>query len=350
LYGFLSAFIALFYGFEVLRILEMRYGIFARLALAAAAVALIGGCAGLFDDVPGRYEKWAGLIDEMRAYERRIGFSETPNFLQIAEDQESFTYCGRVPRLQLPYSYEDPAIRWTHGISREECLALGRGEDVYFDEAEALGEIGTPLTRSMLDAPLERFLYLVFHEDCHDQFHFSAGIEEALCNVIAYQAMVAFTKERFGQASAEQRLVTGYVEMQSERSLLTRAYYRRLAVLYARYGRKELTSGALLRERDEVLRLTERVLGREAGTLNNVSIATDMTYDRYCPLFLSIHGLLGSDLARTVSFFKEVDARKPAPEQVMKRHKLRDEKSVAFIRAYEAAVIETVRRELESNL
>ena len=41
------------------------------------------------------------------------------------------------------------------------------------------------------------------------------------------------------------------------------------------------------------------------------------------------------------------NARKPAPEQVMKRHGLRDEKSAAFIRAYEAAVIETVRRELE---
>ena len=328
----------------------MRYGILARLALAAVALAVIGGCAqlrGLFEDVPGRYEKWAGLIEEMRAYESRIGFSETPNFLQIAEDQESYTYCGWAPRLQLPYSYEDPAIRWTHGISREECLALGRGEDVYFDEAEALGEIGTPLTRSMLDAPLERFLYLVFHEDCHDQFDFPAGIEEALCNVIAYQAMVGFAKEKFSPGSAELRLVAGYVGAQSERSLITRAYYRRLTVLYARYGRKELTAQALLRERDAVLRLAERVLAREAGSLNNVSIASDMTYDRYYPLFLSIHGLLGSDLQRTVVFFRMIDERKPVAEEVMKRHRLRDEKSVAFIRAYEAAVIEAVRRELE---
>ena len=328
----------------------MRYGILARLALAAVALAVIGGCAqlrGLFEDVPGRYEKWAGLIEEMRAYESRIGFSETPNFLQIAEDQESYTYCGWAPRLQLPYSYEDPAIRWTHGISREECLALGRGEDVYFDEAEALGEIGTPLTRSMLDAPLERFLYLVFHEDCHDQFDFPAGIEEALCNVIAYQAMVGFAKEKFSPGSAELRLVAGYVGAQSERSLITRAYYRRLTVLYARYGRKELTAQALLRERDAVLRLAERVLAREAGSLNNVSIASDMTYDRYYPLFLSIHGLLGSDLQRTVVFFRMIDERKPVAAEVMKRHRLRDEKSVAFIRAYEAAVIEAVRRELE---
>ena len=332
--------------------MEMRYGIFAKLIFAAVVIGLTGGCAelrGLFSDVPARYEKWAGMIDGMRAFERRIGFKETGNFLQLAEDQESFTYCGRASRLQLPYSYEDPAIDWTNGISREECVALGRGEDVYFDEAEALGEIGTPLTRSMLEAPLERFLYLVFHEDCHDQFEFPAGIEEALCNVIAYQAMVVFAREKYGPGSAEQRLVSTYVETQSERSLLTRAYYRRLAVLYARYGRKELTARALLRERDAVLRLAERVLAREPGSLNNVSIATDMTYDRHYPLFLSVHDLLGSDLARTVSFFKEVDARKPAREQVMKRYRIRDETSAAFIRAYEGAVIETVQRELDSR-
>jgi hypothetical protein len=328
----------------------MRSDIFARLALAVLVVTLAGACAelrGLFEGVPDRYEKWAGLIDEMRAYERRIGFSETPNFLQIAEDQESFTYCGHASRFRLPYSYEDPAIRWTHGVSREECLALGRDEDVYFDEAEALGEIGTPLTRSMLDAPLERFLYLVFHEDCHDQFDFPAGVEEALCNVIAYQAMVVFARDRFGPKSAEHALVAGYVDAQAERSLLTRAYYRRLAVLYARYGWKDLSAQALLNERDRVLRLAERVLAREAGSLNNVSIATDMTYDRHYPLFVSIHGFLGSDLARTVHFFRTVDARKPAPEQVMKRRGLRDEDSVDFVRGYEAAVIETIRRELD---
>jgi hypothetical protein len=103
-----------------------------------------------------------------------------------------------------------------------------------------------------------------------------------------------------------------------------------------------------MRERQTLFRLAERVLAREAGSLNNVSIATDMTYDRHYPLFVSIHDFLGSDLARTVHFFKTVDARKPAPEQVMKRQGLRDEKNLAFIRAYEAAVIDTIRAELDS--
>lgn len=331
----------------------MRSSIFARIALAALVVVLTGACAqfrGILGDSPGRYEQWAGLIGEVRAFERRIGFEETGNFLHFAEDRESFTFCGYASRLYLPYSYEDPAIRWTHDIEEEECRALGRGADVYFDAAEALGEIGTPLTRSMLGAPLERFLYLVIHEDCHDQFHLPAGIEEALCNVIAHRAMAAFGEEKFGPASPEHNAITRYVSVESERSLLTRAYYRRLASLYARHARKELPARALLRERDTVLRFAERVLSLDAGSLNIVSLATDMTYDRHYPLLVSAHDVLGSDLRRTVVFFKRVDALKPGRDRVRKQRSLDDDGSVEFIRAYEAAVVDTIRQELESHL
>jgi hypothetical protein len=322
-----------------------------RLALAALFVILTSACAqfrGIFADSPGRYEQWAGLIGEARAFERRIGFEDTGNFLHFAQDKESFTFCGYALRLYLPYSYEDPAIHWTYSVTEQECRAFGKNADIYFDAAEALGEIGTPVTRSMLGATPDRFLYLVFHEDCHDQFHLPAGIEEALCNVIAYRAVAAFGEAKFGSGSPEHAAITKYVSAESERSLLTRAYYRRLASLYARYERKELPERALLRERDAVLRLAERVLSRDAGSLNNVSLATDMTYDRYFPLLASIHDLLGSDLARTVIFFKRVDAVKPGRDQVMKQHALGDEDSAEFIRAYETAVVATIRQALES--
>jgi hypothetical protein len=324
---------------------------FVRLALAALVVALTGACAqfrGIFGDSPGRYEQWAGLIDEVRAFERRIGFEDTGNFLHFAEDQESFTFCGYASRLYLPYSYEDPAIHWTESVTEQECRALGKSADVYFGAAEALGEIATPVTRSMLGAPLERFLYLVIHENCHDQFDFPAGIEEALCNVIAYRAMAAFGKEKFGPASREHRAITRYVSVESERSLLTRAFYRRLASLYARHARKELPAHALLRERDSVLRFAERVLSLDAGSLNIVNLATDMTYDRHYPLLVSVHDVLGSDLGRTVLFFKRVDALKPRRDRVMKQRGIDDDRSVEFIRAYEAAVVDTIRQELEA--
>jgi hypothetical protein len=63
---------------------------------------------------------------------------------------------------------------------------------------EAVGEVGVPVTTALLEGKLDRFLYLVIHEDCHDQFEFPYGFEEALCNLIAYQGMKAFSTRQYG--------------------------------------------------------------------------------------------------------------------------------------------------------
>jgi hypothetical protein len=47
-----------------------------------------------------------------------------------------------------------------------------------------------------------------------------------------------------------------------------------------------------------------------------------------------------------VEFFRYVDRIKPTRADVMKRHGITNEKSVEFVRAYEAAVIETTAKAL----
>ena len=51
---------------------------------------------------------------------------------------------------------------------------------------------------------------------------------------------------------------------------------------------------------------------------------------------------MDGDLARTVAFFKSVDQRKPTPAQLKKQLRINDEKSVEFVRAYEAAIVRTI--------
>ena len=53
---------------------------------------------------------WDQLVQEVRAFERRIGFKDTRNFLTFEQEKEGFPFCGYVSRLYLPYSYEDPAM------------------------------------------------------------------------------------------------------------------------------------------------------------------------------------------------------------------------------------------------
>jgi 1,2-phenylacetyl-CoA epoxidase catalytic subunit len=71
-----------------------------------------------------------------------------------------------------------------------------------------------------------------------------------------------------------------------------------------------------------------------------------MTYSRHYPFLESVFDAFERDLARTVAFFKLVDRIKPARAAVMKQHGIATEDSAEFLRAYEAAVVETIKKTL----
>ena len=312
--------------------------------------ALVAGCAGLRElispSAPGVADEWAALLIEVRAFERRIGFVDTANFVELSDEQDALSFCGYASRLTLPYSYEDPAIRWFDSETEEECRARGHDSDVYFGAVEALGESGTPVSASMITSKLDRFIYLVIHEDCHDQFDLPYGIEEALCDLITYKAMAAFTDEKYGAYAREHRAIRRYAETQSRLNRATIIYYEQLAALYARYERKDISSDELLRQRAAIFRAAEKPLAWSQGELNNVGIANHMTYSRHYPFLESVFDALRGDVAQTVAFFRHVDKIKPASAAVLEQHRNGGEKRVEYIRAYEAAVMETVREAL----
>jgi hypothetical protein len=323
--------------------MHLNNGFAVRLGALALLVAVTGGC-GV--SVPRQESKWTALLEEVRAFERRMGFRKTGNFLDLSKEEEATSICGRASRFYLPYSYQDPAIQWRESVTEEECRKRSEGFDIYYTTVEAWGEIGTPVTPAMLDGKLDRFFYLVIHEDCHDQFDLPYGVEEALCNVIAYKAMPVFSRERYGANSREHKAVSEYASRQEALTRGTNASYEQLEKLYGRYGRKEVSAEQLLRERAALFRKAEKALAWRRGALNNVSLANDMTYSRHYPLIESAYNALGRDLERTVALFRRVDETKPSRQAVMKRHRLTDEKSVELIRAYEAEVVKTIERAL----
>jgi hypothetical protein len=251
-----------------------------------------------------------------------------------------------VSRLYLPYSYEDPAILWYDVATERECRAHADGADVYFGTVEVLGEAGAAVSPEVLDVQLQRFLYLVLHEDCHEQFDFPYGIEEALCNLLAYKGMARFSAEKYGPQAREYKAIQRYVTVEPERTRTIRALYEELAGHYAQYRQRELSEQALLKERARVFRKAERALAWRRGTLNNVGIANEMTYSRHYPLLESVYDALGQDLARTVEFLKRVDAIKPSPKKFMVDHGFETKDSVDFIRAYEEEIVRTIESAL----
>lgn len=311
------------------------------LAALALLAATIAGCAGV--RVP---KEWEALLDEVKAFEQRIGFKKTDVFLEFSEEQGRVPFCGHVSRLYLPYSYEDPAIRWFDVATEQECRAYADGADVYFGTVEVLGEVGAAVSPEVLGVQLHRFLYLIIHEDCHEQFEFPYGIEEVLCNLIAYKAMAVFSEEKYGPAAREHAAIRRYANVESERTRAIRVLYEQLAGHYTRYERKEMSTDALLQERARIFGRAERVLAWRRGSLNNVGMANEMTYSRHYPLLESVYDALGRDLARTVAFFKRVDTIKPSQNEVMKKHGFTANDGVDFIRAYEAEIVGTIETAL----
>jgi len=320
---------------------NVKRGLAVRLAGLALLAATIAGCTGV--RVP---RAWQPLLEEVRAFEQRIGFRKTATFVEFSEEQGRVPFCGHVSRLYLPYSYEDPAILWYDVATERECRAHADGADVYFGTVEVLGESGAAVSPEVLAVQLQRFLYLVIHEDCHEQFEFPYGIEEALCNLIAYKAMAAFSEEKYGAHAREYIAIQRYTSRESERTRAIRTLYEQLAGHYARYERKEISDDALLKERARVFGRAERALAWKRGSLNNVGIANEMTYSRHYPLLESVYDALGRDLARTVAFFRRVDAIKPSQGEVMKEHDIASKDSLDFIRSYEADIARTIETAL----
>jgi hypothetical protein len=323
-----------------------------RVAVVFAVVLIVGLVAGrtqlqdLLLPVPAVPGEWNTLLREVRAFERRIGFHETANFKAVYEEKGSYTMCGFTSPFALPYSYEDPAIRWTSAPTESDCRAQANGGDVYFTHIEAVGESGVALTSTMLEGKLDRFLYLVIHEDCHDQFDLPYGIEEALCNVIGYEAMAAFAGEKYGVKAREERAVQRYVDTQAALTRAVVGYYQQVEQLYARYARSEIVAHALLVERARIFGGAERTMGWNRQTLNNVGLANEMTYSRHFAMLENVHLALGRDLPRTVAFFRQIDKMKPSRQAVMAQHGISDEKDVRLVRAYEGAVAQMVARNL----
>ena len=70
--------------------------------------------------------------------------------------------------------------------------------------------------------------------------------EEALCNLIAYQAMAQFSEEKYGPKAREHLAIARYTRVEARRTHTVKALYEQLAGHYARFERNELSTEALL--------------------------------------------------------------------------------------------------------
>lgn len=259
------------------------------------------------------------LVREIKDFEKRLGFAETENFLTTSEETEAYDYYFYAPSLELPYSLDDPALQF--GTGTRETISFDPDQyDAYFYSIPALAGIKTPVTKSLLEAPLYRFIHIIFHEDWQEGLDLPLGIAEPSAELVGYAASTLFAEEKFGRDSELYRTIQRQFENRLRESEVYRDYYEKLSDLYAQYHAGEISRQEALIKKARLLEAMGRELhqiwGGRPDQLNNAFIAFQMTYLRYFPLMYEVFSATGFDLGRTMAILRDM------PEQGEKRDSL----------------------------
>jgi len=320
------------------------------------------------------YQERTALISEMKSFEREIGYRATKNFLSYS-DRNGYPICYYTATTYLPHSVMDFFVydNFKTGrageidVSSEEQCRAGE-KDVFFYRPEAIAGIGgTPVTPPMLEAPMGRFLNLVFHEDFHDQFNRSRSelpraIEEAAAGFIGLEAARQFALNRFGKNSPEFQAAEREFNFYDELLPAVNQSYDELKMLYARHKEGQISQDQMNEERKAVFRKLESrreeikkqngMSSRVLWAVNNASLGHMIMYSRNYPLVVRVFHSLGDDLSKTVRFFLEMEKQIPDGKAIRaKAEKLakvegKINEEILFIMAKEELVVKMIEKRL----
>ncbi len=276
---------------------------FAVLLLSSTGCSLSSPQTELSDELQQRMQ----LVEEIKAFEQELDLKETDNFKTYSDELESYDYFFYTPQLTIPYSLDDPLLLCSKGKPEDYNM---EGYDVFFYSIQAIAGVETPVSSSLMQAPLSRFIHVVFHEDWHEQIDSSKGIEEPSAEIISYNAALLFTEKKFGRDSVIYRTLNEQYDSKLRLSLVYQQYYDKLSELYAQYHSGEITEESTLSRKAELIEAMggelEEIWGTRPDQLNNAYIAFQMTYFRH---FLLMHQLFvstGYDLSKTISIFLSI--------------------------------------------
>jgi len=271
--------------------------------LTIVSAVIVSSCR---QSVPVTEEQRLELIEEIKAFEKELGFLETENFKTYSPEIGAYDYLFYTSSTQLPYSLDDPALISALG-TRDSVSLDYQKYDAYFYSIPSVAGKGTPVTESLMQAPLPRFIQVIFHEDWHEQVDLSMGLEEPSAEVIGYAAALAFTGEKYGQDSQVHQALKKHFENKLRESEVYGEYYIRLETLYAQYQEGKLSEMDTLIRKARLLEAMGNELygiwGGKPDQLNNAFIGFQMTYLRHLPLMYEVLEATDSDLIKTIQIF-----------------------------------------------
>jgi hypothetical protein len=251
-----------------------------------------------------------GLVADMKAFEQTLGVLATNNFLRYSASQRAVDRCYFTGKLELPGSYRD--LHLAHG-SEAGCSVDMQKYDVFFYPAEAVATGASPVTPALADAPLERLLVVVPHEDFHNQEEARGAapeIAEAAATLIGFLTASEFAKDRYGERSPAFHNLDREARLFLQKARIVNLYHDQVGALYASFRSGRITRQTALARKEELF----LELGRECAAIapapvsfnkcpaamNNAGLAFDNTYTRQYPAMFDRYERLGEDTKATI--------------------------------------------------
>ena len=261
------------------------------------------------------------LTKEIKAYQARLGWNATDNFLRYSEAFESIRFCGHAGEFDFD----------THDFRAEKnvCLKKDQRRDAVYSEFEAVAGSAVPLSPSSVNATLERFIYLIFHEDFHEQVRDipSLALNESATQLVSLIAARDFAREKYGESSAAYRSFARDIETSIQGAHIETRYYRELSLLYALVAKKKVNREMALNEKERLYRAMQdeckdivlSVANSCKDITNNVLFKWNIAYSLHYPLFYSLNRCLGGDTVKTGRVIVALTAKKLTEAEFLRK-------------------------------
>ncbi|PIR70627.1 MAG: hypothetical protein COU46_00420 [Candidatus Niyogibacteria bacterium CG10_big_fil_rev_8_21_14_0_10_42_19] len=289
------------------------------LGLSTILVCCVAGSNG---KIPENAKRTKQLINRINKFcIEELGISKTINFQKYKKNVKT-TYTlvlAPINRLYYDYTFNTTKNRKFDDIeeAKKESDAIKEKYDTYIYRLD--GHAGEyPLTDPFLSLSTTRQIFLIIHEDWHDNISFSRSLEEATGNLLGYLGTIKFLKESHADTK-DIKEAEATLKWTKEKARIVTHYYNILEELY---NRQNIDEAEIKRERSLIFTEaqkecadTEKRTGALLSNLdfNNAALSNWITYDRYFDLVWRVYIYTGKNLKETARIFRKIA---PLPSSV----------------------------------
>jgi len=285
-------------------------------SLILLAVALLVGFAEATDNPRDSDDtNRKDLVSAVKSLEKKLGFHRTKNFNRQSGESAVSYRCYYTGKLELPDSYEK--LQLLAG-TKAGCPLDTRTYDVFFYPLEAAGSGKTPLSASLANESVERFLVVVPHED----FHSSQGLRklpaawgEASSTLVGFLTASEVARQKFGENSDVYRNLQREPELFMRKAEIVNRYHTQLRTVYADAHSGRISERAALSQKQQAFEELHqecmaispepKSFNRCLSANNNAGLAFDETYTKYYPLMYQLYLTEGKQLKPTLDALQQ---------------------------------------------